>query len=40
VYGIMSTGAIPSTIGLTGNAALTMTGSVVLDQPWWQLIGA
>jgi hypothetical protein len=39
IAGIMSTGAIPSSLALTA-AGLTVTGSAPLAQPWFALIGA
>ncbi len=37
--GIMSTGAVPTAITLT-SAAVTYSGSIAFQQPWWALAGA
>ena len=39
MVGIMSTGAIPTAISVTA-AAVTMSGSVAYQQPWFRLIGS
>lgn len=39
VAGIMSTGALPATINLT-STAVTFQGGPLMQQPWFQLVGA